>query len=148
MFLSISSHKPHFSSGWISLCVFAHSRTHTKWPNIALCFSSPQGQMALAFFFFFSFPLACPTCLASLLIKRSQTTLMLWSFLNKWKSCFEDFWNKLINELWQDVCAGTQRLSCAPNKFRSWGKSHIIRFCSFWCNLGWEGSKCRCSLSS
>ena len=35
--------------------------------------------------FFFSFPSACPTRLASLLIKRSQTSPMLWSFLNKWK---------------------------------------------------------------
>ena len=97
VFLSISSHGLHLSK-WlnISLCfalsgtiLLSLELTHTGriWLSVSalltrpnalcffffFCFNTPQGRMASASFF--SFSLACPTCFATLLNKRSQTML-------------------------------------------------------------------------
>ena len=89
--------------------------SHKMAKNCSLFQLFSLGRMALVSFF--PFPSTCPTCLASLLIKRSQTSPTLWSFLNKWKSCFEDFWNKLINELWQRCVLESKGVTCTQHLF-------------------------------
>ena len=92
VFLSISSD----CTSWSSHLCFSRM---AEWLSV-FCFSSEQGRMALAFFFFCSFPSTCPTRLGHFSINE--------------KANFEDFWNKLINELDKYVW-WNPRVSHAPN---------------------------------
>ena len=85
----------------LSLCLVL-SETHiqnAEW--LSVFFSLPQGRMALVSFFllFFSFSVSHMPCITSQ--KREVRPLPCFdNFSINERVSFEDFWNKLINELW------------------------------------------------